>query len=496
MKFDFVVVGGGSAGVVTAYRLAEQNLGTVALIEAGPNDKNIEKVLELRRWPELLESELDYDYAIEPQQNGNSAMRHSRAKVLGGCSSHNSCIAFQAPDYDFENWASLGVEGWDVATVRASYNKMLSKVNLEASDSNNACGKAMIEAANTYGIPEVKFPQGHYEEGAGWFQLNKKGGTRHSSSVAYLHHSEQVPENLTVLCDTKVSQIVLDEERVVQAIETNQGRIEIGKELVVSTGAIDTPKLLMLSGIGPKKHLEEIGISVKVDLPGVGENLIDHPEGVIVWEASQSVPKETAQEYEIGLFCKVEQEAPIADLMFHFGTVAFDMHTVPNGYPTSENAFSLTPNVMRAKSQGTIRLRSANPADAPLVDPKYFTDAEGYDQKIMVEGIKVARKLMEQPAMKAWVKRELAPGAEVQTDEEIFEYIKKTHNTVYHPAGTCKMGNPEEELTVVDSALKVKGVKGLRVADASVFPAMVSTNPNLTCMMIGERCAELIGEEY
>ncbi len=178
--------------------------------------------------------------------------------------------------------------------------------------------------------------------------------------------------------------------------------------------------------------------------------------------------------------------------MFHFGLVPFDWNTAPAGYPTAQYGFSMTPNVPRAKSEGVVRLRSSDPKDAPLIDFRYFTDPEGYDETILLEGMKLARKIATQPALKRWVKRELAPGSHVQDEQELSEYARRTANTVYHPAGTCRMGKSHNPLTVVDPQLRVKGVHRLRVADASVFPTMISVNPCITCMMIGEKCADLL----
>ena len=179
-------------------------------------------------------------------------------------------------------------------------------------------------------------------------------------------------------------------------------------------------------------------------------------------------------------------------MMMHLGIVIFDMNTKLYNYPTSKYGFSLTPNVTRAKSEGTIRLRSSDPTDQPLIDFRYFTDIKGYDEMIMVAGFKKARRIAEQPELKKWIKRELTPGPEVQTDEQISEYIRKTSNTVYHAAGSCKMGHKDDYMAVIDNELKVFGITGLRVADASIFPTMIGVNPNITIMMIGERCADFI----
>ena len=236
-----------------------------------------------------------------------------------------------------------------------------------------------------------------------------------------------------------------------------------------------------------------MGIPLRVELPGVGEHLLDHPEGVVVWESSRPIPGPIVQLWEVGVFARTGiNPHPLPDLMCHFGLMPFTWHTEPAGYPTAEWGFSLTPNVCRARSEGSVRLRSANPAEPPRIDFRYFTDPAGYDERVMVEGVKTARRIAAQPALAEWIVRELAPGPAVQSDAEISAYVRATANTVYHPAGTCKMGDPSHPLTVVDPHLRVIGVAGLRVADASIFPSMTTVNPAMTVFMIGEKCAALV----
>jgi len=325
------------------------------------------------------------------------------------------------------------------------------------------------------------------------FYINAKGTRRQSSSVAYLHPIYKLPKNLTIQTHTRAYKILLDStnSRAI-AVETNKGTYQAKNEIIICCGAYDTPKLLLLSGIGPEWHLREKGIQCLKNLPGVGENLQDHPEGVIIWETTKEVPTITTNFYEIGLFAKTNPEFSYPDLMFHYGICIFDMNTIPNGYPTAKQGLSLTPNVMQARSRGVVRLFSKNPSDPPLIDMRYFTDPEGYDEEVMINGIKLARKLMSQPSMKRWIKRELAPGISIQSDSELSEYVRKTSNTVYHPSSTCKMGNPNDPLTVVDPELRVIGIKNLRIADASIFPQLTSINPCITVMMVGEKCADMI----
>lgn len=491
--YDYIIVGGGTAGSVVAARLAENRHVSVCLIEAGPSDEGKAEVLAVKNWPNLLGTELDYDYTIEKQWRGNSRIRHSRGRVLGGCSSHNSCIAFRAPDYDMDSWQQLGCDGWNGGEIQKYFDSVFEKVFFEKNPEINPVSQAFLDAAQQAGLQFVTFnTDGELSEGVGIFQLNVRNGLRQSSSQAYLHPMLQAAKNLTMLTNTWVNNILLDDSNTAYAVETDTAIIFARREIVLCCGTFETPKLLLLSGIGPRQHLQQLGIAVKVELPGVGEHLIDHPEGVIIWEANQPVPQETTQYWEVGLFAKVFPTSPLPDIMFHFGIVPFDWNTVPLGYPTAQYGFSMTPNVPRAKSEGVVRLRSTNPQDTPLIDFRYFTDQEGYDEFILLEGMKLARKIAEQPALKKWVKRELAPGREIQSDQELSEYARRTANTVYHPAGTCKMGDWRDPFTVVDSQLRVKEVQHLRVADASIFPAMISVNPCMTCMMIGEKCADLL----
>ena len=491
--FDYIVVGGGTAGAVVAARLAEQPTTTVCLLEAGPSDEGRHDILAVKNWPHLLGTELDYDYAIEPQARGNSRIRHSRGRVLGGCSSHNSCIAFQAPDEDLESWHQVGCEGWCASDLHPYYEKVYQTVSLERTPPLNPLSQAFLAAAQQAGFPLIPFQiDGPLREGVGIFHLNAQGGIRQSSSQAYLHPIWKAASNLTVLTNTRANSILLDQTNTAYGVETESATLLATREIVLSCGTFETPKLLSLSGIGPRQHLHELGIPTRVDLPGVGEHLIDHPEGVIYWGASQAVPEETTQYWEAGLLARSGPRSPLPDLMFHFGVVPFDWHTVPLGYPTATYGFSMTPNVMRARSQGVVRLRSADPNDPPLIDCRYFTDPQGYDETLLLAGLKLARSLAQQPALRHWISRELAPGSAVQSDRELSEYARRTANTVYHPAGTCRMGDAGDPLTVVDAHLRVKGVPHLRIADASIFPSMISINPCLTCMMIGEKCAAML----
>jgi choline dehydrogenase len=247
----------------------------------------------------------------------------------------------------------------------------------------------------------------------------------------------------------------------------------------------------MLSGIGPAEHLREIGVDVRVDSPGVGANLDDHVEGLVFWESPQPMVTTSTQWWEIGLMSTSEPGLDRPDLMMHYGSVPFDMNTARWGYPTTENGFCLTPNVTQGRSRGTVRLRSLDFRDRPKVDPRYFTDPEGYDERIMLTGLRLARTIAEQAPLRAgspgnW------PGPDATTDDELLDYVHETHNTVYHPAATARMGSATDPMAVLDPELRVKGVSRLRVVDASAMPKLPAVNPNITVMTMAEKCADLI----
>ncbi|WP_280433220.1 GMC family oxidoreductase [Nocardia brasiliensis] len=510
--FDYVIAGGGTAGCVLAARLSADPDVSVCLLEAGPSDVGDRAILELDRWMHLLDSGYDWDYLVEPQERGNSFLRHARAKVLGGCSSHNSCIAFWPPAEGLDEWAALGAKGWSSAEVLPYVTRLENNdapgpqhsrtgpVRLRDVPPVDPCGLAVLEAAAMVGLPTVQFNRGAtVRNGAGWFQINAaEDGTRMSTSHAYLHPVLDSRPNLVVRTDCWVSEILFDEARNATGVRyqrpdrTGYDSVSARREVVVTAGAIDTPKLLLLSGIGPAEHLREIGIPVRVDAPGVGANLDDHVEGLVFWEAARPMVDTSTQWWEIGLFATTDDTLRLPDVMMHYGSVPFDMNTLRHGYPTTDNGFCLTPNVTQGRSRGTVRLRTRDFRDRPKVDPRYFTDPDGHDERIMLAGIRLARRIAEQSPLRPWIARELAPGPEAATDDELLSYIHATHNTVYHPAATARMGAPEDPMAVLDPELRVKGVSRLRVVDASAMPKLPAVNPNITVMAMAEKCADLI----
>jgi choline oxidase len=513
-QFDYVIAGGGTAGCVVAARLSEDPDVTVCLLEAGPSDVGLQAILRLEDWMYLLDSGYDWDYLVEPQEKGNSFLRHARAKVLGGCSSHNSCIAFWTPREDLDEWAAMGCAGWSAddcwPLIReletndgpGEHHGRSGPVNIRTVPPDDPCGVAILEAAAQAGLPTVQHNNGTtVTKGAGWFQINSAAdNTRMSSSHAYLHPIIGERPNLTLRTHAWCSRVVLEGRRA-RGVDyltpdlLTHATVLARREVILSAGAIDTPKLLMLSGIGPAEHLRQHGLDVVVDSPGVGSNLDDHVEGIVQWEATQPMVRRSTQWWEIGLFSMSQPGLDRPDLMMHYGSVPFDMNTARWGYPTTENGFCLTPNVCRGRSRGTVRLRSRDYRDRARVDPRYFTDPEGHDEQVMLYGVKLAREIVSQSAMDSWRGRELAPGPDATGDDELIDYIHKTHNTVYHPACTARMGPDGDRMAVLDPRLRVRGVAGLRVADGSAMPFLPAINPCITTMMIGEKCADMLAED-
>lgn len=492
---DYVIAGGGTAGAVIARRLADRG-AEVILLEAGPSGEFDGRVTTLWRWPELWRSELDWGYGTQTTR-GNDQMYYPQARVLGGCSAHNTCIAFRTPDWDLDGWEELGAAGWGARACDPYFDRLLSTVHVESPNTENEWVHAFLEAGQQAGLPLVDLGEPNILEGVGWFQQNRRGDLRESSAAAYLFPLADAPATLRVATNETVLRVLLDERGDAIGVDTARGPAIAREEVVLCAGTFGSCKLLLLSGIGPSAHLRSVGIDPRADLSGVGGHLVDHPESTILFEARAPLasPADNSH-WESGLFACIEGGSDDPEIQCHFTTLGHDVYTVPRGYPTASAAFSIHPAVTRAKSEGTVRLRSADPSAPLAIDTGYFTDPEGYDERVLLEGMLLARRIGQQPALQRIVKRELAPGPEVVEPAALLEYARSVSDTVCHPSGTCRMGAEDDDLAVVDPQLRVRGVGRLRVADASVFPAIPTVNPCITVMMVGERCsAELLGED-
>ncbi len=501
-RYDYVVIGGGTAGSVIASRLTEDPDVQVAVIEGGPSDVDRPEVLTLRRWLGLLGGELDYDYPTTEQPRGNSHIRHSRARVLGGCSSHNTLISFKPLPSDWDEWAEAGAKGWDAAAMEPYFHRLRNNIVPVDEKDRNAIARDFVEAAqHAVGVPRVEgFNAAPFHEGVGFFDLayHPETNKRSSASVAYLHPFLDRP-NLHLMLETWAYRLELEGTRATGVhVRTKDGEeilIEAEREVVLCAGAVDSPRLLLLSGIGPAKDLEPLGIPVVHDLPGVGANLLDHPESVIVWETHGPIPENSAMDSDAGLFIRRDPAAKGPDLMFHFYQIPFTDNPERLGYEKPPHGVSMTPNIPKPHSMGRLHLTSADPSVKPALDFRYFTDEDDYDACTLVDGIRIAREIAKTEPLANWLKREVCPGPQITSDEEISEYARKVAHTVYHPAGTCRMGAIEDELAVVDPELRIRGLDGIRVADASVFPTMPAVNPMIGVLMVGEKAVDLLAAD-
>lgn len=516
--FDYLIIGGGTAGCVIASRLAEYlPHKKTLLIEAGPSDYMNDKVLNLKDWLNLLGGELDYDYGTTEQPNGNSHIRHSRAKVLGGCSSHNTLISFRPFEYDCKIWESKGCQGWSFETFMRVLDNLRNTVQPVHSRHRNQLCKDWVESCSAaLDIPtihdfnrEIK-AKGDLGEGVGFFSVayNPDDGRRSSASVAYIHpilRGDEKRPNLTILTNAWVSRLTVEGSIATGVNVSLQSgtsfSLRANKEIILCAGAVDTPRLLLHSGIGPSAQLSSLSIPIVKDVPGIGYNLLDHPESIIMWELNKPVPaNQTTMDSDAGIFLRSSRirnspNEPV-DMMMHCYQIPFCLNTARLGYDTPIDAFCMTPNIPRPRSKGQLYLTSNDANVKPALDFKYFTDPEGYDAATIVAGLKAAREVAKKEPFKSWLKREVAPGPAVTSDEDLSAYGRKVAQTVYHPAGTTKMGNlKKDEMAVVDSSLRLRGIKGVRIADAGVFPEMTTANPMLTVLGIGERCAEMVAEE-
>ena len=486
---DYLVIGGGAAGCIVARRLAENPANRVILLEAGKSDEGDPVATDLSRLEEQDES-YDWGYRARPLATSTHEILYNRARMLGGCANHNDCAFLEPPASDLDEWVALGADGWDFAACADAFARIESRLNVEPSPAGNALSRAFIDACRERGLPELNLRE-RVDTGTGWFPLNVRGRLRQSSSIGYLHPLAKLPRNLDVRTETQATRLLFDAGRAIGA-ETGRGRVNAAAEVILCGGSINTPQLLMLSGIGPGADLQTLGIEIYRDLPGVGQNLLDHAAANIACELRDPSPPWRLTPCESTALLRVDADAPAPDVLFHYVLMLRDKYSDIDHYGAIEHGVKLSPNVTRPRSRGCLRLASADYRDAPRIDLNYFSDADGYDRRILIAALRFARDLLSTPALSAFVRREVMPGPDVRSDDEWFAYIAQTAETVYHPSGTCRMGRADDPLAVVTPDLRVKGVDGLRVADASVFPSMVTVNICNTVMMIAERAAAMI----
>ncbi len=524
--YDYIIVGGGSAGCVLAARLSE-NDAQVLLLESGPKDTNRYIHMPVG-FAFLTSGPLTWGYETTPLRHANNrTVVYPQARVLGGGSSINAEIYTRGCPEDYDSWAAdHGCKGWASKNLQPYFVKSEGNMRLGGAEHGvdgpltvsdnvpNVMSQAYVQGCMDIGMPfNADFNSGN-QVGAGFYQTTTRGGRRCSAALAYLEPVKK-RKNLTVKTDVSVLRVLIEKGRAngVEVAENGQLRkFEAGGEVIVTAGAIGSPKLLMLSGVGPAKHLKEKDISVIHDLTGVGQNFHDHFSTDVTWALNgpHSYDKykklrwklAAGAEYllfksgpvasnivEAGAFWwgnKKEEKTP--DLQFHFlagAGVEKGVSDVPGGNGATCNSYYTRP-----KSRGSVTLRSNNPADAPLIDPNSF--AEPYDLERHIEAIKITQEVGRSRSMRRFVSTEHFPGANCKTKQEYVEMSRASARSSYHPVGTCKMGGMRDEMAVVDPQCRVRGIDGLRVCDSSIMPRVVSSNTNAPTIAMAEKAADLI----
>jgi len=524
MDFDYVIVGGGSAGCVLAGRLSENASVKVCLLEAGGSDDSAIIRAPIGAVVMLPRAVNNWVYETVPQPGLNGRRGYQpRGKVLGGSSSINAMVYIRGHRWDYDHWASLGNAGWAYQDVLPYFKKSENNevvaddfhgqggpLNVAALRTDNPFQQIYVEAARELQVPINADFNGQEQDGLGIYQVTQKDGERWSAARAYLHPASSRP-NLTVITGAHTTRVLLEGKRAV-GVEYRQGGAtkiaRAGREVILSSGAFGSPQILMLSGIGDGAELKALGIPVNHDLPGVGKNLQDHIDVILAQRSNstdlfglsfagigrmirefkryktESRGMFSSNFAETGGFLKSDPNEPIPDLQLHFVVAMVSDHARK---PRLGHGFSTHVCVLRPKSVGSVALASPDPLAPPKIDPKFLDHPD--DLERLLRGFKFLRRLHATPAFAPYRLEELFT-AEAQTDDQLRDAIRGRADTVYHPVGTCKMGN--DRLAVVDAKLAVHGLSGLRVVDASIMPTLIGGNTNAPTIMIGEKAADLI----
>jgi choline dehydrogenase len=522
--YDYVIVGAGSAGCVLANRLSADPAVKVLLLEAGGDDRDPMVHMPGAIARLMKSGRHDWRYHTTPQAHlDGRELFCPRGKVLGGCSSTNGMVAVRGAASDYDHWRQMGLDGWSSDDVLPYFRRLETYLPHEGETHGSdgpllisrlkprgPMGLAWLEAAQQAGHPYNDDFAGETLEGVGPYDRNVHKGRRQSAAVAFLRPAMQRP-NLTVVTGALTTRVLFEGTRATGVEYVRDGKVETAtaaREVVLSGGAINSPQLLMLSGVGDPDDLARHGIATTIALKGVGRNLHDHLISTVSYTSPLPVSylnymkphrmvmaglqymlfrKGVASEPGpvMAGFLKTDPALPDPDVQYHFVSIIY--HDNGREVPKVHGSMAMC-NVCRPQSRGRVTLRSADPAGAPLIDPNYF--AEPYDRRTLVAGLRLAREIMGQEAFAPYRGEEVAPGAAAQSDAAIEAYIRAQSESIYHPVGSCRMGR--DALSVVDAELRVHGAQGLRVVDASVMPQIISGNTNLATMMIAEKAADMM----
>jgi choline dehydrogenase len=524
-RYDYIIAGGGTAGCALANRLTEDGKSSVLLLEAGPADHNIWIHIPIGYGKTMFHPVYNWRFNTEPEaQMAGRKMYWPRGRTLGGSSSINGMVYIRGQSQDYDAWSALGNAGWSYKEVLPYFIK--SETNQRGADpwhgdkgpmrvsdigARHPLVDAFIEAGACLGIPRNNDFNGATQEGVGYFQLNTWRGLRSSTAKTYLKQA-RTRANLRVEINAHASRVIFDGTRAVGLAYRQNGHEIVAharREVLLAAGAVQSPQLLQLSGVGPHALLATHGIAQVVESPGVGENLQDHLQVRLIYKCTKPVTtnddlRTLAGRLKIGLnyllfrrgplaigiqlggmFTRALKSAATPDIQFHFGTISAE---VAAGKPHNFSGFTVSMCQLRPTSRGHVRIKSADPMQAPAITANYLTTQ--YDCDVMVAGTKLTRKLMAAAPMAKWVAEEYKPGPATETDKQILNFVREYGQTIFHPVGTCSMGPGAND--VVDERLRVYGTSGLRVVDASIVPLLVSGNTNATAVMIAEKAADMI----